>query len=146
MTFKDIMAISGHAGLFRFVAQGRSGIIVESLTDNKRMQVPATAKVSTLRDISIYTSTGEEPLSKVLERIRVLENDANAIDHKSDNEEIKAYFLKVLPEFDEDRVYLSDMKKIISWYNQLQKIGMLDFSDEEEETENNNEEVAETEE
>lgn len=146
MTFKDIMAISGHAGLFRFVAQGRSGIIVESLTDNKRMQVPATAKVSTLRDISIYTSTGEEPLSKVLERIRVLENDANAIDHKSDNEEIKAYFLKVLPEFDEDRVYLSDMKKIISWYNQLQKIGMLDFSDEEEETEDNSEEVAETEE
>lgn len=146
MTFKDIMAISGHAGLFRFVAQGRSGIIVESLTDNKRMQVPTTAKVSALTDISIYTSTGEEPLNKVLERIRVLENDATAIDHKSTNEEIKAYFLKVLPEFDEDKVYLSDMKKIISWYNQLQAIGMLDFSDEEEVAEEDSEEPKGTEE
>ncbi len=132
MTLKDIMAISGHSGLFKFVAQGRNGIIVESLVDSKRIQVSTSAKVSTLSDISIFTHQGEEPLSKVFEAIKVMEKEGPAIGHKSSNDEIKAYFEKVLPHFDQDRVYVSDMKKVIGWYNQLQNIGMLNFVVEEE--------------
>jgi hypothetical protein len=143
MALKDIMSISGYSGLYKFVSQGRNGIIVESLTDSKRAHVSASSKVSTLSDISIFTNEGEEPLSKVLESIKVTENGAPAISHKGSDDELRNYFSKVLPNFDKERVYISDIRKVIAWYNQLQKIGMLDFSDEEEKAEvevENNEE------
>jgi hypothetical protein len=88
-----------------------------------------------LSDISIFTHEGEESLSKVLESIKQMENGAPTISHKVSDDELRSFFKKVLPNFDEERVYISDIKKVIAWYNQLQKIGMLDFSDEEEKPE-----------
>ena len=135
MALKEVMSISGYSGLFKFVSQGRNGIIVESLTDGKRTHVSASSKVSALSDISIFTHEGEEPLRKVLDSIKQLENGAPSISHKVSNDELKKYFQKLLPNFDEERVYISDIKKVITWYNQLQNIGMLDFSEEEEKVE-----------
>ncbi len=143
MALKDIMAIAGYSGLFKFVSQGRNGIIVESLTDGKRAHISASAKVSALSDISIFTHEGEEPLNKVLEGIKQMENGAPTISHKVSDDELRDYFKKVLPNFDEERVYVSDIKKVIAWYNQLQNIGMLDFSEEEEKAEVDTEKVEE---
>ncbi len=136
MALKDIMAISGQSGLFKFVSQGRNGIIVESIVDGKRTHVSASAKVSALSDISIFTNEGEESLSKVLESIKQKESSAQAISHKSSNDELRKYFAQILPNFDEERVYVSDIKKVLNWYNQLQSINMLDFADEDEDKEN----------
>jgi len=136
MALKDIMAISGQSGLFKFVSQGRNGIIVESLVDGKRTHVSASAKVSALSDISIFTNEGEESLSKVLESIKQKESGAQAISHKSSNDELRKYFAQILPNFDEERVYVSDIKKVLNWYNQLQSINMLDFADEDEDKAN----------
>lgn len=127
------MAISGQSGLFKFISQGRNGIIVESMIDGKRTHVSASAKVSTLSDISIYTHDGEKPLKEVLELIKSKEGGAQTISHKSSNEELKHFFNQLLPDYDSERVYASDIKKVVAWYNQLQSLGMLDFSDEEPE-------------
>ena len=132
MELKDIMAISGHSGLFKFISQGRHGIIVESLVDGKRNNVSASAKVSALSDISIFTNDAEVPLKEVLKKIREAENGAQAISHKSDDKELKKYFEKVLPDYDRERVYASDIKKVINWYNQLQSLNVLDILDVEE--------------
>lgn len=134
MALKDIMAISGQPGLFKFVSQGRNGIIVESLTDGKRTHVSASAKVSALSDIAIFTNDGEKPLREVLEKIKEKENGGPTIPHKSSNDELKKFFIQVVPDFDAERVYVSDIKKVVAWYNQLQTIGMLDFAEEVEET------------
>ena len=133
MALKDIMAISGQSGLFKFVSQGRNGIIVESLTDGKRTLVSASAKVSALSDIAIFTNDGEKPLREVLDKIKEKENSGPTIPHKSSNEELKKFFSQVVPDFDSERVYVSDIKKVVAWYNQLQGIGMLDFAEEVEE-------------
>jgi hypothetical protein len=133
MALKDIMAISGMSGLFKFVSQGRNGIIVESLTDGKRTHVSASAKVSSLSDIAIFTNDSEKPLSEVLEIIKQMEKSGPAISPKSSNDELKSYFIKVLPTYDVERVYVSDIKKLVSWYNQLQVLGLLDFAEEVEE-------------
>lgn len=133
MALKDIMAISGQSGLFKFVSQGRNGIIVESLADGKRSHVSASAKVSALSDIAIFTNDGEKPLREVLDLIKQKENSGSSISHKSSNEELKSYFITVVPDYDVDRVYVSDIKKVVAWYNQLHSIGMLDFSEDVEE-------------
>lgn len=124
-TLKEIISISGYSGLFRFVSQGRHGIIVESLTDGKRTNIPVTAKVSALSDIAVFTDSGEVSLRDVLKKIQEQEDGKPAIDHKSDAKVVVEYFGKILPGFDRDRVYTSDIKKIISWYNQLQQYNLL---------------------
>ncbi len=129
MALKDIMSISGYSGLYKFISQGRSGIIVESLTDGKRMNVPASAKASALSDIAVFTTDGEKSLREVLDAIKQLEKSKPTISHKSDNNQLKAHFLKVLPNFDTERVYTSDIKKVFAWYNQLQALNILDFSE-----------------
>jgi hypothetical protein len=136
MALKEIMAISGYSGLYKYVSPGRNGIIVESMTDGKRTHVPASAKVSALSDISIFTMDAEKPLREVLDSIKQKENGGPTISHKSSNDELKSFFLSVVPDYDSDRVYVSDIKKIVTWYNQLQAVNLLDFSEEvEEETE-----------
>ena len=135
MELKDIMAISGHSGLFKFISQGRHGIIVESLTDGKRSNVSASAKVSSLADIAIFTSDGEIAFRDVLKKIKELSNGEQAISHKADDKELKKYFEKVLPDYDRDRVYTSDIKKVINWYNQLQALNLLDILEKEEKEE-----------
>lgn len=132
MELKDIMAISGYSGLFKFISQGRHGIIVESLSDGKRTNISASAKVSSLSDIAIFTNDAEVPFKEVLKKIKDTENGAQAISQKSDDKELKKYFEKILPEYDRERVYTSDIKKVITWYNQLQVLNLLDILEKEE--------------
>ncbi len=123
---KDLMAISGHGGLFRFVSQGRNGIIVESIETGKRMQAFATMKVSSLEDIAVYTEDEEAQLETVFAAIHKYENGAEAISPKSDPDDLKDYFSAVIPEYDRDRVYISDIKKILGWYNLLLKHDLIE--------------------
>jgi len=132
---KGILAISGHSGLFKMVAESKNNIIVESLETKKRMPVYSTAKVSALEDIAIYTYEAEIPLRDVLKAIAEKEDSGQAISHKSAGDELKTYFEEVLPEYDQDRVYVSDIKKVIMWYNTLQENEMLDFTEAEDEAE-----------
>jgi len=130
---KDILSISGYGGLFKFISQGRTGIIVESLDDQKRMNVSATAKISALEDIAIFTETEDKPLNDVFKAIYEKESGGQSINHKSASDELKSYFEQVLPDYDRERVYVSDMKKVINWYNLLQSKNLLDFTEEEDE-------------
>lgn len=122
---KDLMAIGGHGGLFRFISQGRNGIIVESLDNGKRMLTFATMKVSALDDIAIFTEAEEIKLEEVLARIYKYQNGTETISPKSDNDDLKDYFSAVLPEYDRNRVYISDIKKVLNWYNLLLKYDLL---------------------
>jgi len=132
MELKDIMAISGHSGLFKFISQGRHGIIVESLTDGKRANISASSKVSSLTDIAIFTNDGEIAFKDVLKKIKEAESGGLAINQKSDDKELKKYFEKILPDYDRERVYTSHIQKVIAWYNQLQALNLLDIIDKEE--------------
>jgi len=140
---KDILSISGYGGLFKFISQGRNGIIVEALEDKRRMNASATAKISALEDIAIFTDTEDIPLKDVFKAISEKENGGEAIHHKSSANELKDYFEEVLPDYDKDRVYVSDIKKVVNWYNILHKFDMLNFDEDEEETEEKQEEKVE---
>lgn len=127
---KDILSISGYGGLFKFISQGRTGIIVESLEDQKRMNANANAKISALEDIAIFTDVEDVPLKDVFKAIFDKENGGASINHKSSADELKKYFEVVLPDYDRDRVYVSDIKKVVNWYNILHKFEMLNFDEE----------------
>ncbi len=133
MDLKDILSISGQSGLFKFISQGRQGIIVESYTDKKRTCVYSTQKVNSLADIAIYTEDEEIPLADIFKSIYKKENGGESIDYKSSPEELKKYMAEILPEYDRERVYVSDIKKVISWYNTLLKLKLLKFDEEKEE-------------
>ena len=131
---KGILAVSGQSGLFKLVAESKNSIIVESLENQKRIPVYSTAKVSALEDIAIYTYEGDVPLKDVFKAIAEKEDGGAAVSHKASGNELKNYFEEILPDFDKDRVYVSDIKKVLMWYNVLQEKEMLDFSEEAEET------------
>lgn len=135
MNLKGIISIGGHSGLFKVVSQSKFGLIVESLIDGRRMPAYTSQKVSALADISIFTTDEDVPLSEVFKKIYEKENGKEAIDAKSSNEELKRYFKEVLPEYDEERVYVSDIKKVISWYNLLHGKDLLNKPEEEPEEE-----------
>lgn len=144
------MAISGQTGLFRFVAQGRNGVIVEGLIDKKRMNASATSRISALEDIAVYTEEKEVPLAEVFRTIFTRENGGPVKLNKNTDDQVKKYFADILPDYDRDRVYVSDMKKVISWYNLLQGQNLVDMEIEDEkekekqkEEENNTEKAAE---
>lgn len=128
---KDILAIAGHGGLFKFISQGRSGIIVESLDTKKRMNASATAKISTLEDISIYSDSGEVSLKDIFKEIYNKEEGRETISHKASNDELKSYFEEIVPDYDREKVYVSDIKKVVRWYNILHTYDMLIFDEEE---------------
>ena len=132
MTLKGILAVSGQTGLFKVLSEGKSSVIVESLITGKRSTVYSNAKMSALEDIAIYTTGEDMPLKQVLKKIAEKEDKGPAINVKNPPEELKKYFEEVLPEYDKDRVYFSDIKKVITWYNLLQEKGLLDFEDEKE--------------
>ena len=140
MALDKVLAIAGKPGLYKLVTQTRGGFIAESLIDNRRMSVGIQQNVSILSEIAIYTLTEEVPLKDVLSKIKDKENGAQtSISHKDSKDKLEEYFFEVLPDYDEDRVYPSDIKKVVQWYNMLQKNNMLDFdtakaetSDEEE--------------
>lgn len=135
INLKDILSISGKGGLFRFIAQARNGIVVESLEDKKRHVAPATARVSSLEDIAIFTQEEEVPLSDLFMLIHDKSDGKTAISHKSSANELKAAFEELLPEYDDERVYVSDIKKVYQWYNQLHAHDLLEVIDKEEEGE-----------
>ena len=130
---KGILSISGHGGLFKLVAEAKNNIIVESLSTKKRMPAYSTSKISSLEDIAIYADSGDIPLNDVFKNIYELENGGPAIEGKSSNNDLKSYFAKILPDYDRERVYVSDMKKVLTWYNELHKYDMLSFEEESEE-------------
>ncbi len=131
MNLSDIISIGGMGGLFKIVAQIKNGVLVESLIDKKRIPAYATHKVSELESITIYTEDDDMPLADVFQKIYDTEKGGECLSHKSGNDELKAYFKKALPNFDEDRVYVSDIKKVLQWYNILQKNGLLETKKEE---------------
>lgn len=131
MELKDILAISGQPGLYKFVAQSTNGIIVESLTDGRRSNATGASKVSALAEIAVFTDEGEMPLWKIFEALYTRTGGKETINPKSAPELLKAHFAEVVPDYDRDRVHVSDMKKIIAWYNILVGAGMTDFKVEE---------------
>ncbi len=135
MTLKEILAISGQSGLHKLVASSRNGLIVESLENGKRMPVSSTTRVSSLEDIAIFTLAEDKPLVEILKSIREKQQGQPALSHKSDPEKIKVFFAEILPEYDPARVYVSDMKKVVNWYNELQANNLLDIIDKKEEAE-----------
>lgn len=140
MDLKGILSISGYGGLFKLVKQTKTGFIVESLVDKKRMQAFASSKISTLEDIAIYTDTGEMHLKDVFRKIFKEENEQKLkLNAKSSGEELKSFFDKVLPDYDKDRVYVSDIKKVVTWYNLLVEQGLVDLEEDAEENEENTE-------
>lgn len=129
---KGILSISGQPGLFKLVTETKNSIIVESLLTGKRIPAYSTSKISTLSDISIFTETGEILLTDLFVRVKKGEK---MISPKASTEEIKAFFGEVLPEYDKDRVYVSDMKKIIQWYQLLSDKNLLIEAEEEKQEE-----------
>ncbi|MEK7718356.1 MAG: DUF5606 domain-containing protein [Bacteroidota bacterium] len=126
---KGILAISGQPGLFKVLSEGKNGVIVESLLTGKKQTAFASAKMSTLEDIAIYTTSEDFPLKQVFRKIYDLENGGAAAQTNVKPEELKKYFEKILPDFDKERVYVSDIKKVLTWYNLLLEKGLLNFEE-----------------
>lgn len=135
MSLDKVLSIGGKSGLYKLITQTRGGFVAESLIDNKRISVSVQNNVSILSEIAIYTLTEEVPLKQVFESIKKKENgQQSSVKPKDSKDTLEAYFFDVLPDYDEDRVYASDIKKVIQWYNLLQTHDMLNFSDSEEES------------
>jgi len=128
---KEILALSGQPGLFQMVKHAKNSIIVESIVTGKRMPAYSSHKISALEDIAIFTNTEDVLLGKVFKNIYDLEEGkATQISHKASAKELKSYFEKILPDYDQDRVYVSDMKRVIQWYNVLEKANLLKIKEE----------------
>lgn len=135
MDLSKILSIAGKPGLFKVVAQTKNGVVVESLLDGKRFTAFANDRMSSLEEISVFTVNEDMPLKDVFKNIFDKQESKTAINHKSDGKELKAFFEKILPDYDKERVYTSDIKKVIQWYNLLLEKEMLNFKDEEAEKE-----------
>lgn len=125
MNVEKILAISGKPGLYLLQIQTRSGFVAESLLDGKKITVSLRSNVSLLSEISMYTYEEEKPLAEILRAIAVKENEGPTISHKEDNAKLVAYFKEIVPNYDEERVYASDIKKVFNWYNILQAKGLV---------------------
>lgn len=141
MGLDKILSVAGKPGLYKLITQTRTGFVAESLLDGKRITVSLRSSVSVLSEIAIYTLEEEVPLRDVFLKIQAKENGAKtSISHKDEKIKLEEYFFEVLPNYDEDRVYVSDMKKIIQWYNILTDNGINDFLGDKEEKEGSSEE------
>ena len=129
MEFKEIISVPGMSGLYKVVANNKNGFIVESLNDSKRTLINSNQRIMTLVDIAVYTSDGEVPLKDIFKKIQQKEGGKLKVDLKGDQNKIRDYFKGLVPEFDEDRVYTSDIKKMLTWYDLLS--GKIDFTKEE---------------
>jgi len=133
MSLEKILSIAGKPGLYKLVTQTRTGFVAESLLDGKKITVSIRSNVSVLSEIAIYTLDEEVPLREVFQKIQVKEKGGKtSIAHKSEKIKLEEYFFEVLPNYDEDRVYASDIKKVIQWYNLLHENGFTDFSEDDE--------------
>ena len=133
MSLEKVLAITGKPGLYKLKTQTRTGFLAESLLDGKTVNVSGRHNVSLLSEIAIYTLTEELPLREVFKKIYDKEGGKETIGHKASKEELEEFFFGILPDYDEDRVYASDIKKVVQWYNMLVKNGMTDFSEPKEE-------------
>jgi len=127
------MAISGKPGLYKFISQGRNVMIVENLETGQRTTAFSTDKVIALADIAVFTSDDEVPLKDVLKAVFEKQDGSPGISHKSSPEDLKSWFAEILPNYDRERVYVSDIKKIANWYNIMQHLELLDFSENDDE-------------
>jgi len=125
MNLAGIISISGKPGLYRVIAQGKNNLIVENLEDKKRVPAYATDRISSLEDISIYTYDDDKPLKEIYTTLFEKEKGKETISHKEDAAKLQKYLLEILPNFDQERVYPSDIKKLFQWYNILLKAGAL---------------------
>lgn len=134
MSLDKILSVAGKPGLFKLLTQTRAGFVAESLLDGKKVSVTTSSNVSVLSEIAIYTLEEEVPLHQVFAKIQAKENGGKtAVDHKAEKIELEEYFFEILPNYDEDRVYASDIKKIVQWYNLLHDKGIVDFTAKEKE-------------
>lgn len=133
MSLDKILSIGGRPGLYKLLTQTRTGLVAESLLDNKKVTVGMSSNVSVLSEIAIYTLEEELPLRAVFEKIKLKEKGGKtSVKHKDDKLSLEEYFFEVLPNYDEDKVYVSDIKKVIQWYNILHDHGITDFTEPEE--------------
>ena len=130
-----ILSVRGQHGLYLYIAQSRSGAIAEALSDKKRVNFAASSGITTLEDISIYTLEGEVKLRQVFEKLHEVLGENDAPSSKAAPDELKALFAKALPDYDGDRFYVSHMKKVVDWYNELKAFASLEFVDPEAEQE-----------
>ena len=126
-----ILSVSGKSGLFLYLAQARNGVIAEALSDKKRTMLDLKSRITTLADISIFAASGEVKLKEVLLSLGKVYNQKPGPEKPSDSE-LKTIFQKAVPDYDQDRFYVSHMKKVLDWYNQLVQFASLDFVEEEE--------------
>lgn len=143
MDLTEILSISGKPGLYKMMSHTKNGMLVESMSDKKRFPVFAHEKVSSLEEISIFTETDDIQLKEVFKKIHTMLEGEKALSHKSSADELKDFFDDVVPDYDKERVYVSDIKKVIQWYNVLHEMKMLDFTAEEETEEDSTEETDE---
>ena len=125
-----ILSVSGQHGLFKYIAQAKNGAIVEALEDNRRTCFDIKSKITSLADISIYTDNGEEKLEKVFLSLKKVLGEKDAPSSKSSPDELKKLFAQEIPDYDESRFYVSHMKKVVEWYNELKNFASLDFDSE----------------
>ena len=132
MDLTEILSISGKPGLYKMISHTKNGMLVESMNDQKRFPVFSHEKISSLEEISIFTETDDIPLKEVFQKIHEMLEGNKAMGHKSSSDELKDFFDDVIPDYDKERVYVSDIKKVIQWYNILHEKDLLDFTPEEE--------------
>lgn len=132
---RKILSVSGQHGLYEYIAQARNGIIAESLSDKKRIVFDAHSRVTTLADISIFTKDAEVKLSEVFTSIKNALGEAECPTSKSSDKDLKALFEKAIPNYDDDRFYVSHMRKVVEWYGELVKFASLDFVKEDDQQE-----------
>ncbi|MDO5509875.1 MAG: DUF5606 domain-containing protein [Weeksellaceae bacterium] len=137
MNLDKIIAIAGKPGLYKLLLQARNSFVAQNLETGKKTTIPATYNVNVLSNIAIYTTTGETQLTDIYDTIFQKENGGEAISHKAGEKELRTYFEEILPDYDIERVYHSDLKKLFQWYNLLQKNDLLQLSEEEETVEQN---------
>jgi len=132
MDLSKILSIAGKPGLYQMISNTKSGVLVESLIDGKRIPAFSHERISSLEEISVFTETDDVPLKQIFPSIYNIMDQQQALSHKSSANDLVSFFESVLPDYDRDRVYTSDIKKMIQWYNLLQSKGLIDLAEDEE--------------
>ena len=127
MNLEEIINIAGKPGLYKVVSKGKNSVIVESLTDGKRGPLYSNNQANMLEEIGIYTYNDTKPLSEIFDKIAKKENCKQSISHKSSKDDLTNYFREILTDYDEERVYISDIKKVFQWYNIMQTNGLIEL-------------------
>jgi len=134
MNLEEIINIAGKPGLYKVISKGKNSVIVESLTDGKRGPLYSNNQANMLEEIGIYTYNDTKPLSEIFDDIAKKENCKQSISHKSSKDDLTNYFREILTDYDEERVYISDIKKVFQWYNIMQTNGLIELPKKEKET------------